>query len=57
MTTIFKIYSAKDQGSYKKDELIRTVDTVKYAISFGNLDYQKIVADGTNRVYIKKETR
>jgi hypothetical protein len=51
---VFKIYSARDQGVFKKDELIGTLDDTQYEASFGNLDFGKVTTYGSNTVYITK---
>lgn len=55
----FKVISKKDQGVYKKGELIRTFTTSNVAEYFGfpknyNLNISDISSDGNNRVIIEK---
>lgn len=50
------VYSAKNQGSYKRGELIRVIRTENIDEYFGfkNVDLSTITNDGTNRVIIKE---
>lgn len=50
----FKVYSSKNQGSYKKDELITNLTESQFLTIFGDLDYQSIRYFGDNHIYIKK---
>ena len=56
MTTTYKVYSSKEQGCYSKDELIYYLTEAQYKREYQYCELDKIVFDGTNRIYIKKET-
>lgn len=56
MTTTYKVYSAKEQGCYSKDELLYTLTEAQYNREYKYCELEKIVSDGTKRIYIKKET-
>jgi len=58
--TKFKFYSAKDQGSYKKGELLYSYNEEQMKRYFpysttGDL-YKGLTSDGENRIYVKKVT-
>jgi len=57
MTTTFNTYSAKDQGSFKKGDLIVSQslkDFEKYNGKYLVKIYDKISNLGDNRVYVQK---
>lgn len=52
---IYKIYSAKDQGVFKKGELIGTLTEDIFNSMFIGCEYDKITTYGSNRVYLTRE--
>jgi len=49
---VYNIFSSKDQGVFKKDELIGSVNEDIYKTLFGGLPYDTVTNYGSNRVYI-----
>lgn len=54
--TTYKVYSAKVQGCYSKDELLYTLTELQFDNEYKYCELDKIISDGTRRIYIKKET-
>ena len=51
----YKIYSSKNQGNYRKDELLYVMNESQFLLNFGKVDYKKVDFDGVSFVYVKFE--
>lgn len=49
----YKVFSAKDQGCYKKGELLYSLTEQAYQREFGNLPFEKVSYDGHNFIFIQ----